>query len=91
MGVGEILSQNAKIRASRPLEGRGGNNYPFHAPVACGVSFFVFRFSPQTVILNDMRFAPIVSMLVMSLALNAQTIQGKVVRVSDENTINGDL
>ena len=51
----------------------------------------MFRFSPQTVILNDMRFAPIVSMLVMSLALNAQTIQGKVVRVSDENTINGDL
>ena len=34
-----------------------------------------------------MRFALIVSMLVMSLALNAQTIQGKVVRVSDGDTI----
>jgi endonuclease YncB( thermonuclease family) len=34
-----------------------------------------------------MRFAPIVSILVMSLALNAQTIQGKVVRVSDGDTI----
>ena len=34
-----------------------------------------------------MRFAPIVSMLVMSLALNAQTIQGKVVRVYDGDTI----
>ena len=34
-----------------------------------------------------MRFAPIVSMLMMSLALNTQTIQGKVVRVSDGDTI----
>ena len=34
-----------------------------------------------------MRLAPIVSMLVMSLTLNAQTIQGKVVRVSDGDTI----
>ena len=34
-----------------------------------------------------MRFALIVSMLVMSLALNAQTIQGKVVRVSGGDTI----
>ena len=34
-----------------------------------------------------MRFTLIVSMLVMSLALNAQTIQGKVVRVSDGDTI----
>ena len=34
-----------------------------------------------------MRFALIVSMLVMSLTLNAQTIQGKVVRVSDGDTI----
>ena len=47
----------------------------------------MFRFSPQTVILNDMRFAPIVSILVMSLTLNADTIQGKVVRVSDGDTI----
>ena len=34
-----------------------------------------------------MRLAPIVSILVMSLALNAQTIQGKVVRISDGDTI----
>ncbi len=34
-----------------------------------------------------MRFAPIVSILVACLALNAQTIQGKVVRVSDGDTI----
>ncbi len=34
-----------------------------------------------------MRFTPIVSMLMMSLTLNAQTIQGKVVRVSDGDTI----
>ena len=47
----------------------------------------MFRFSPQTAILNSMRLAPIVSILVMSLALNAQTIQGKVVRVSDGDTI----
>ena len=49
----------------------------------------MFRHSPQSAILNSMRFAPIVSMLVMSLALNAQTLQGKVVRVADgdEDTI----
>ena len=34
-----------------------------------------------------MRFAPIVSILVACLALNAQTIQGKVVRVADGNMI----
>ena len=34
-----------------------------------------------------MKLALIVSFLVMSLALNAQTIQGKVVRVSDGDTI----
>lgn len=34
-----------------------------------------------------MRFASLVSMLVMSLALNAHTIQGKVFRVSDGDTI----
>ena len=34
-----------------------------------------------------MRFTLIVSMLVMSLALNAQTIQGKVVRVANGDTI----
>ena len=49
--------------------------------------FFVFRHGSQSAILISMRFAPIVSMLVMSLALNAQTIQGKVVRVSDGDTI----
>ena len=34
-----------------------------------------------------MRLAPIVSILMTCLALNAQTIQGKVVRVSDGDTI----
>lgn len=34
-----------------------------------------------------MRLALIVSMLMTSLALNAQTIQGKVVRVADGDTI----
>ena len=43
--------------------------------------------APQSAIIISMRFAPIVSMLVMSLALNAKTIQGKVVRVSDGDTI----
>ena len=43
----------------------------------------MFRFSPQSAILLFMRLALIVSMLMTSLALNAQTIQGRVVRVSD--------
>ena len=47
----------------------------------------LFRFSPKTAILSDMRFAPIISMLMTSLALNAQTLQGKVVRVADGDTI----
>ena len=34
-----------------------------------------------------MKLVLIVSFLVMSLALNAQTLQGKVVRVYDGNTI----
>ena len=34
-----------------------------------------------------MKIALIVSLLVTSLALNAQTIQGKVVRVADGDTI----
>ncbi len=34
-----------------------------------------------------MRFAPIVSILMTCLTLNAQTLQGKVVRVSDEDAI----
>ena len=34
-----------------------------------------------------MKVALIVSLLVMSLALNAQTLQGKVVRVADGDTI----
>lgn len=34
-----------------------------------------------------MKMVIIVSSLVMSLALNAQTIQGKVVRVADGDTI----
>ena len=49
--------------------------------------FFVFQNSPQSGILNFMRFAPIVSILTTCLALNAQTIQGKVIRVSDGDTI----
>ena len=52
-----------------------------------GLLFFVFSFALQSAILNVMRFTLIVSMLVMSLALNAQTIQGKIVRVSDGDTI----
>lgn len=50
-------------------------------------SFFVFRFNAQSAILNFMRFTPIVSILMTCLTLNAQTIQGKVVRVSDGDTI----
>ena len=49
--------------------------------------FFVFRFSPQPAILNSMRLAPIASILMTCLTLNAQTIQGKVVRVADGDTI----
>ena len=51
------------------------------------VSFLYSATAPQSAIIISMRFAPIVSMLVMSLALNAKTIQGKVVRVSDGDTI----
>ena len=47
----------------------------------------MFRHGPQFAILNAMRFAPIVSILMTCLTLNAQTIQGKVVRVSDGDTI----
>ena len=47
----------------------------------------LFRKSTQSAILNFMRLAPMVSMLVKSLALNGQTIQGKVVRVADGDTI----
>ena len=57
----------------------------------CGGFFFsllfLFRFSPQTAILNSIRLASIVSLLMTCLTLNAQTIQGKVVRVSDGDTI----
>ena len=52
-----------------------------------GLLFFVFRFNPKSAILIFMRLAPIVSILMTCLALNAQTIQGKVVRVSDGATI----
>ena len=34
-----------------------------------------------------MKIALIVSLLVMSIALNAQTLQGRVVRVADGDTI----
>ena len=34
-----------------------------------------------------MRFAHIVSILMTSLALNAQTMQGRVVRIADGDTI----
>ena len=47
----------------------------------------MFSHSPQSAILNSMRFAPIASILMTCLTLNAQTIQGKVVRVSDGDTI----
>ena len=47
----------------------------------------MFRFNPQTAILNSMRLAPMASILMTCLTLNAQTIQGKVVRVSDGDTI----
>lgn len=56
-------------------------------PLMGGLLFFVFNFVLQSAILNVMRFTLIVSMLVMSLALNAQTIQGKVVRVANGDTI----
>lgn len=46
-----------------------------------------FRNSLKSAILNFMRFALIVSFLLSFLTLNAQTIQGKVVRVSDGDTI----
>ena len=49
--------------------------------------FFVLRFSPKTATLLFMRLALIVSILVASLALNAQTLQGRVVRVADGDTI----
>ena len=41
----------------------------------------------KSAILNSMRLAPIASILMTCLTLNAQTIQGKVVRVSDGDTI----
>ena len=47
----------------------------------------MFRHSPQSAILKSMRLAPIASILMTCLTLNAQTIQGKVVRVSDGDTI----
>ena len=37
-----------------------------------------------------MKLALIVSLLMTSLALNANTIQGRVVRVADGDTINDD-
>ena len=50
---------------------------------------FLFCIPPQPSICytNSMRLALLVSMLVACLALNAETIQGKVVRVSDGDTI----
>ena len=47
----------------------------------------MFRSHPQSAIMSFMRFAPIVSIILSCLALNAQTIQGKVVRVVDGDTI----
>ena len=49
--------------------------------------FFDPATAHKSAILNFMRFAPLVSMLVACLTLNAQTIQGKVVRVADGDTI----
>ena len=57
--------------------------------VRMGVShFFVFRHGPQSAILHSMRLALMASMLVMSLALNAETIQGRVVRVVESRPFN---
>ncbi len=50
-------------------------------------SFFLFRPPLQSAILNFMRFTSLVPTLVMSLSFDAETIQGKVVRVSDGDTI----
>ena len=47
----------------------------------------MFRSHPQSAIMGFMRFVPIVSIILSYLALNAQTIQGKVVRVVDGDTI----
>ena len=53
-----------------------------------GLHFFLlFRFTPNFAILHFMRFVPIVSTILSCLALNAQTLQGKVVRVADGDTI----
>ena len=46
-----------------------------------------FRNSLKSAILNFMRLALFVSILSSILALNAETIQGKVVRVADGDTI----
>ena len=47
----------------------------------------MFRSHPQSAIMGFMRFVPIVSIILSCLALNAQMIQGKVVRVVDGDTI----
>ena len=52
-----------------------------------GFIFLLFRFTPNSAILHFMRFVPIVSTILLCLALNAQTLQGKVVRVADDDTI----
>jgi len=56
-------------------------------PILEGASFLLFRKKPQFAILCPMRLAIIASLIVSCLALNAQTFQGKVVRVSDGDTI----
>ena len=52
-----------------------------------GLLFFVFRSTPQSAIMDFMRFAPILSIILSCLAVDAQTLQGKVVRVADGDTI----
>ncbi len=69
-----------------------------HIALSSVCFFFVFRFSHQTAILNVMRFAPIVSIFLPCLALNAQAIQGMAVcgnvkqsTVEDSEMANKDL
>ena len=49
--------------------------------------FGLFRNDLQSDIIRHMRFAHIVSILMTSLALNAQTMQGRVVCIADGDTI----
>ena len=52
-----------------------------------GLLFLLFRNDLQSDIIYFMRLALIASIFMTSLALNAQTIQGEVMRVADGDTI----